>query len=77
MHMIYYKKMASSVFTGLLILAMDGCFLAEVYYGVRTVIVNKETDTCEWFAAQDIDNEKLIENGNIVDFPNEYKYKAS
>ena len=49
----------------------------EVYYGVRTVIVNKETDTCEWFAAQDIDNEKLIENGNIVDFPNEYKYKAS
>lgn len=73
--------MASSVFTGLLILAMDGCFFGgnpkEVYYGVRTVIVNKETDTCEWFAAQDIDNEKLIENGNIVDFPNEYKYKAS
>lgn len=40
----------------------------EVYYGVRTVIVNKETDTCEWFAAQDIDNEKLIDNGNIVIF---------
>lgn len=22
----------------------------DVYYGVRTVIVNKETDACEWFA---------------------------
>lgn len=49
----------------------------DVYYGVRTVIVNKETDACEWFAAQDTDNEKMIANGTAVDFPNEYKYKTS
>lgn len=47
----------------------------EVYYGIRTASVNKETGKVEWFDSNA--NRAVLKQGKELDIPEEYKYKAS
>lgn len=47
----------------------------EVFYGVRTVTVDKQNGNINWFAAHTVENYKLIENANELDIPEAYRYK--
>ena len=49
----------------------------EVYYGVRTVSVEKDSGKCAWFMAQSEENNDKLERGIEVDFPKNFRYKAS
>ena len=47
----------------------------EIYYGIRTVSVDKETGRVDWF---DINaNREVMKNSKDIDIPKEYMYKAS
>lgn len=47
----------------------------EVYYGIRTVSVDKQTGESKWFNCNEF--EELIHAGKELSVPNEYLYKAS
>jgi hypothetical protein len=47
----------------------------EVYYGVRSVSVHKETGETNWYAAHQ--HEDVVDNATEIDVPKEFKYKAS
>lgn len=47
----------------------------DVYYGVRSVSVHKDTGKTDWFAPYQ--HEEAIKSANKINVPNEFMYKAS